>query len=305
MAKTYSNDDLNKTRLWTAVITPFSPSGEIDFSTFKKLISAQEEAGNGVVVLGSTGEALNLSDQEKKSVVEWAANLDVKIPLMFGVGGHDLAATQEWLRYLEGFSGVHAYLVVTPLYAKPGDEGQYLWFKTLLDQASRPCMLYNVPGRTGIQMSLSAVERLNKHPKFWSIKEASGDPQKFAAYVGKTAGQTVFSGDDAMTPKYVPHGCHGLVSVASNVWPSETALFVKRALSSELNSLEIELWEKAANSLFLASNPIPVKALMNAKKMITSPLLRLPLTDKDLGDLAPLINADEEVTLWKRKLETK
>ena len=107
--------------------------------------------------------------------------------------------------------------MVTPLYAKPGTAGQTNWFRTLMDQSSRPCMLYNVPGRSGVSLSLKTVENLKGHKNLWSIK-ASGNPLDFQKYSSISPSISVFSGDDAMLPEYVPLNCKGLVSVAANCW---------------------------------------------------------------------------------------
>src|SRR5690606_30822499 len=119
---------------------------------------------------------------------------------------------------------------VTPLYAKPGAKGQIQWFKTLMDAVSRPVMLYNVPGRTAVAMSLEAVGALNSHKNFWAIKEASGSVEKMKEYLKAAGGKQVYCGDDALTPDFVQAGAVGLVSVASNAWPKETHLYVKQCL---------------------------------------------------------------------------
>lgn len=289
---------LGMTRLWTAVVTPMHADGEIDFESFEKLLQEQVDAGNGVVVLGSTGEALNLSQTEKVRVLEFTNNLALKTPVMIGVGGHHLESTLEWIDQLESLQNIDSYLVVTPLYAKPGTEGQYHWFKSILDRSTRPCMLYNVPGRTGVEMSTEAVLRLNSHPQFWAIKEASGSVEKFCEYRNQLNGQLLYSGDDALTPDFAPHGCHGLISVAGNVWPKETNQFVELTLKSELTLEEVGLWKRASLTLFNAANPIPTKALLFATGRIGCAQLKAPLHMEDLSDMAPLEQANQSIVEW-------
>ena len=190
--------DINQTPLWTAVITPLKEDGKIDFDSLKKLLKAQEAAGNGVLTLGSTGEALNLDKSETEEILDFTLDQNLSVPIMCGVGGINLGETTKWVEYLNT-KNLDAYLMVSPLYAKPGDEGQYEWFKTLMDTSNKPVMLYNVPGRTGLPLSLNAVERLNTHENFWAIKEASGSPEKFKEYV-KASGINcrVYSGYDGV-----------------------------------------------------------------------------------------------------------
>ncbi len=289
---------LTTTRLWTAIITPLDQAGNLDLKSFEGLLKAQESAGNGVVILGSTGEGLNLSETEKKQIVEFTDGLNLQVPVMVGVSGFHLDSTLDWIEYLESRPGIHCYLVVTPLYAKPGTEGQYHWFKSILDRSTRPCMLYNVPSRTGVAMSTEAIGRLRTHPQFWSIKEASGSVKDFCEYRDNTQGQQMFSGDDGLMPDFAEHGCFGLVSVSSNVWPQATKLYVELSVENKLSAEEIQLWKEATNALFTAANPIPTKALLFAQGKIQSAHLKAPLHLEDLRDMAPLNRADKAISDW-------
>lgn len=287
--------NLNDYKLWTAVITPMTTSGEVHYDDLTKVLKAQDEAGNGLLILGSTGEALNLDMEESKKILEHSLSLGLSSPVMVGVGGVNLKETKKWLSYLETLK-VDAYLLVTPLYAKPGTQGQYNWFKELMDLSTRPCMLYNVPGRTGVKMSFDAVAMLKDHKNLWAIKEASGSTEDFAKYVQAAPNARVYSGDDALLPDFAPLGCRGLVSVASNVWAKQTNKYVEMALNSSLK--EKALWAECSNTLFLASNPIPVKALMAHDKQITTSVLREPLTDKDLASIHELVSSHSKINEW-------
>ncbi len=290
--------DINSTPLWTAVITPMKENGSVDYESLEQVLKAQDEAGNGILILGSTGEALNIDDDEAKEVLNFAIAYKKQVPLMCGIGGINLSRMRSWTEYLNTLE-IDCYLVVTPLYAKPGDEGQYQWFKDILDHSTKPCMLYNVPGRTGKEMSIKAVEKLNTHPNFWAIKEASGSVEKFKSYVKAAGFGRVYSGDDGMLPQYAKHGAKGLVSVASNVWPKETNLYTRKCLEQNLD--DQALWEKAADTLFVASNPIPVKWLMAEVGQIATPTLRAPLTHVDMVKTAEILAANEAVTQWFKK----
>lgn len=282
--------DLNQTTLWTALVTPMTTEGRIDYDALSRLVRAQEEAGNGILVLGSTGEGANLTESERRQVVRFVSNLKPSVPLMVGVGGIQLEETLEWLDFCEGMA-IDAYLMVTPLYAKPGAEGQFRWFSALMDRVSRPCMLYNVPGRTGCPLSLDAVERLRGHLNLWSIKEASGDPEVFAETVRRLPGVRVFSGDDGLMPIHASLAASGLVSVLANARPREAAAFVTDLLSG--GNPPTESWVRLASALFVASNPIPVKHLMAHHGTIETGVVRAPLHLDDMVDDSELLAADE------------
>ncbi len=283
-------------QLWTALVTPLTQDYKIDWDSLKNLINEQIDAKNGLLILGSTGEALNLDTKTKMQIVKFAIEHKKNAPLMIGIGGHLLSETQDWLAYLESSQEIDAYLMVTPIYAKPGAEGQYQWFKSLMDKCTRPAMLYNVPGRAGTSLSIDAVKRLLDHPNFWAIKEASGSVEKFKEYFNACNGKNVFCGDDALMPDFALNGSCGLVSVASNVWPKETNEYVKQCLTKKFDAKE--LWEAASNSMFIASNPVPAKAALHHLKRITTAIMMPPLHHNDLKDIAPIMAEDKKVKAW-------
>lgn len=290
--------NLSNYALWTAVITPFMDNGTVDFESLTRVVNAQDEARNGLLILGSTAEALNLNLETRKAIIEHVVKMKPQSPIMVGVGGNLLEEQKEWISYLEGLN-VHSYLLVTPHYAKPGTKGQFEWFKALMDHASRPCMLYNVPGRTAVAMSTDAVKMLNSHRNFFAIKEASGSVEKFKEYLAAAGGKPVFCGDDALMPDFANAGSAGLVSVAGNAWPKETHLYVEQCLKKTFDAKE--LWTKASNSLFVCSNPVPVKRLMFERGVIRSPKMMAPLSHEDMTSAAPVLEAHEAVTTWFKK----
>jgi 4-hydroxy-tetrahydrodipicolinate synthase len=285
--------------LWTALITPMESDGRIDFKSLETLIRRQESAGNGILLIGSTGEGLALSDKEKRDVVEYASSLEPDVPLMVGVGGMNIETQEAWIQHCNMLN-VDAFLLVTPLYAKPGPKGQTAWFKRLLDISDKPCMIYNIPSRTGIDLTPAVVESLRQHPNFWSIKEASGRLATYQQFRRTAPEIPLFSGDDALVAFYKPSGCAGLVSVAANVWPEETSLYVQKSLSGDTDSL-FPLWNRAVEALFSVSNPIPAKLLLHEKGLIKTPELRLPLISSELEDLSELKAIDEQIETWYKK----
>jgi len=282
--------------LWTALITPMTEDGSVDFKSLEYLIRVQEKVGNGILLIGSTGEGLALSDQEKRDVVEFASSLEPEVPLMAGVGGMNADIQESWIQYCNMLN-IDAFLLVTPLYSKPGPVGQAAWFKRLLGASDKPCMIYNIPSRTGIDLTPQVVQSIRSHPNFWSVKEASGS-LAFYQLLRRTAPEIpIFSGDDGLLAFFKPAGCAGLVSVAANVWPNETALYVQKCLAGDTESL-FPLWNRAVEALFSASNPIPAKLLLHQKGKITSPELRLPLLKEELDDLTELTAIDKQIENW-------
>jgi 4-hydroxy-tetrahydrodipicolinate synthase len=291
--------NLDNTQLWTALITPFLNSGEIDFDSFQKLLKIQEQAGNAILILGSTGEALSLTLEERKKVVEFSVSQKLSSPIMVGVGGIGIDEQLDWIEYLNEIN-IQSYLLVTPLYAKPGRHGQTDWFRTLLDRSQKPCMLYNVPSRTGIKMNFDSIKELNGHKNFWAIKEASGSVDDFTKYAQAAPQAKVFSGDDALLVNFCQTGhCRGLVSVASNVWPKATARYTELACKQEFETLNS--WQKWSESLFVASNPIPCKWLAAKNLNIENAIVRLPLSVEDMNSEELLENNNNEVNNWLKQ----
>lgn len=288
--------DLNKHVVWTAVVTPLLSDGKVDYASLENLLRKQEDAGNGIVLLGSTAEALNLSASDKNEIVRFATKLKLNTGMILGIGGHQLDEQTNWMKFGEdhAFDG---YLLVTPLYAKPGLAGQTKWFESLMNTSTRPCMLYNVPGRSAVAMNPDVLKNLAGHKNLWSLKEASGSVEKYSQFRQAAPKLTIYSGDDALLPFFVPMGCAGVVSVASNVWPKETRRYAELSLQQKFDKV-FPLWEKASNSLFLASNPLPVKALLHHKAWIKTNTMQAPLHADDFKQVATLAVIDSEVQAW-------
>lgn len=268
--------------------------GSVDYRSFETILREQEEAGNALLILGSTGEALNLEPGERKDILDFVTGLGVGVPVMVGVGGTNLRKTAAWIDYLNALPGLHAYLLVTPLYAKPGDHGQRQWFGTLLDRAERPAMLYNVPSRTGVALSHRAVHWLSEHPRLWAIKEASGSAEEFARYGRDAPRARLYSGDDALLPAFSALGANGLVSVAANAWPEQTREYVLQNLAGTF--ADHELWDAACRALFSASNPVPLKVLLARLGRIRHPVLRPPLSADDMTGMETLLAYHRKIT---------
>jgi 4-hydroxy-tetrahydrodipicolinate synthase len=288
---------VQETWLWTALITPFTADGgRVDYPALAKLLERQEVAGNGVLLLGSTGEALSLSEDEKKEIVRFTCTQKLTVPVMVGVPNINLAQTLAWIDYCHGYA-IDAYLAATPAYTKPNAAGQCGWFKKIFDAADAPIMLYNVPSRTGAALSTEVVKALSKHANFWAIKESSGGLDAYIDYVTAAPTIALYCGDDHLMPSAVPLGACGLVSVASNIWPEACRDYVTACRRGAYRGQE---WWLASKSLFSAASPVPLKALMEHRSIIPYSVVRLPLSTSDLTGMKALEQADNAIEEWHR-----
>lgn len=283
-------------RLWTALITPMNPDGSVHYEDLKKLLNRQEDAGNGVLILGSTGEGISFSETEKRDIIKFVASQNLKTPVMAGVGGIRLETQLEWIDYCNELN-IDSYLLVTPLYSKPGRYGQTDWFTALLDRSVKRCMIYNIPSRTGVKLPPEVLLDVEHHPNLWAVKEASGSMDDYNVFRKMLPNVPIFSGDDALLPEFAEVGCAGLVSVAANVWPIETNLYVEKCISGDTMNLK-PVWAEAIKAIFSAPNPIPAKMLLHSKKEITNSKLRPPLSEKDLSDQSHLKDVDRSIREW-------
>ncbi len=286
------------TKLWTALITPMNEDQSINFNDLEILLKRQEASQNGILILGSTGEALLLSDKEKEEIINFVIDKQLQVPIMVGIPGTNTKSAMKWINYCNDLK-VDAFLLVTPVYTKPGRHGQYQWFHQLLEKSKKPCMLYNVPSRAGISLNKDTLNDLKDHPNLFALKEASGSTQDFQEYQKSAPNISIFSGDDALTPDFSKIGCKGLVSVISNVWPEQTKKYLDKCLKQDFTNLKTMI--EASNSMFLASNPIPTKFLLAEKKTISTSQTKTPLNSKDLSSDSReiIMKIDQQVENWK------
>ncbi len=264
----------------SAVVTPMK-NGEIDFEAFERIIEMQISSGiSAIVVCGTTGEAPTLTEAEKLELFKFAVNITKgKTKIIAGCGSPSTAFTASLARQAEEL-GANAILTVTPYYNKCSTEGLFLHYKTIADSISIPLIAYNVPSRTGVDISMEAYEKLAEIKNLTGIKEASGSVSKaerIKAHFGNRF--AIYSGnDDLIAPLYAVGG-NGVVSVISNIMPKETALLCRyceegnMAKASKLQEYLCPMIE----ALFCEVNPIPVKTAMNIMG-ICSDEMRLPLS---------------------------
>ena len=268
--------------LGTALITPFDANGKVDYEALERLLEIQLKGFvDYLVVLGTTGEAATMTEDEKKEVRTFIREyVHGRLPLVLGVGGNNTAAVCESLRTID-LSGFTAILSVCPYYNKPNQEGLYQHFCKVAEASPIPVILYNVPGRTGVNLLPETVMRIYKaHPdKIVGIKEASGNVEQIkrlieASPLPSPEGKgefLVISGDDGIACEIMEAGGAGLISVASNAFAEDFWHIVHdkdRALQAK--------YEEMVRLLFAEGNPVGIKAVL-AQKGIIQNYLRLPL----------------------------
>ena len=288
--------DIKTSCLWTALVTPFKKDDNaIDYESLRKLINTQVAARNGLLILGSTGEAFSLQDSEKKELVAFICNLKSNISLMVGLPNINLFQTLEWLEFCNSLP-IDAYFIATPAYTKPGIKGQIQWFSKIFEASTKPIMLYNIPSRTGIELFPEVISTLENHKNFWSLKDSSGSISKSVNYFNVSKKLTVYSDEDGYMPCLAPLGIKGLVSVLSNAWPLECKKYVEQCLAN--NFTYTTAWWNAYKEMFIATNPIPIKALLHELKIISCKNVRAPLSTDDLISTKSLIKAHIAIQKW-------
>ncbi|SYX09178.1 Dihydrodipicolinate synthase,dihydrodipicolinate synthase,dihydrodipicolinate synthase,Dihydrodipicolinate synthetase family [Chlamydia poikilotherma] len=280
-------------KLLTACVTPFLPNYAIDFPSFEKILRSQEKEGNGVVLLGSTGESLALTVKEKEALVSFACSLKLQVPIVIGVSGISLNDALEWIRICSTYS-VDGFLITSPIYTKPGVYGQTLWFEHLLNATNKPAILYNIPSRAGTPLYLEAVRALSTHPSFYGVKDSGGSVEKCREYVQIHPDLILYCGDDGLWPQMHLSGAHGLVSVLSNGWPGEARSYVDNPYQESNASL----WQELSLWLAHTTNPIAIKALLAYKQDIAHSVLRLPLSIRDLQNAESLPIIVKKMLHW-------
>ena len=276
-----------------AIVTPMTADGGVDFDALGRLIERHIEAGTeGLVIAGTTGESATLAKPEHVAVIEAAVKyVSGRIPVIAGTGSNSTAQTIELSRTVAELD-VDGYLVVTPYYNKPPQAGLVRHFTAIADAVSSPVMLYNVPGRTGVDMLPETVAELAGHPQIMGIKEATGDVSR-VVILRKLCGDdfALYSGDDPTGREFMLAGGQGVVSVTANVAPQAMAAMCKAALAGDAG-LAARLDAPLAGlhqDLFIESNPIPVKWALERMGLIDNGI-RLPLIGLSQGS-QPVVEA--------------
>jgi len=269
------------TGMGVALITPFNEDESVDFNGLGRVVDYQIKNGiDYLVVLGTTAETATMTESEKKEVATFVINrVNGRVPIVMGVGGNCTRAVVEELK-TKDLKGVDAILSVTPYYNKPSQEGLYQHYCALANATKIPLILYNVPGRTGVNMTAETTLRLaHEFPNIVAIKEASGNISQVDEIIkNKPADFMVISGDDGVTYPLITMGAVGVISVIGNAFPKEFSKMVRLALAGDFkNALEIHRkFNELFSLLFVDGNPAGVKCMLHAMGFIENKL-RLPL----------------------------
>jgi 4-hydroxy-tetrahydrodipicolinate synthase len=267
--------------LGIALITPFNASGAVDYVVLKQLVEYQLKNGaDFFCILATTGETPTLTDDEKQRIKELVVEVVAgRVPILMGCGGNNTAAIVEEL-HTRDFSGIDGILSVCPYYNKPSQEGLYQHFKTIANATDMKVVLYNVPGRTGVNMKAETTVRLARDCKnIVAVKEASGNLEQVDEIIkNKPDAFDVISGDDALTFPMIACGAVGVISVIGNALPKEFSRMLRLEQNGEFEPARKihHMFTDLFNLLFVDGNPAGVKAMLHEMGMIEN-VLRLPL----------------------------
>lgn len=292
---------MNFGQVLTAMVTPFDENGEIDFQATKNLINYLIANGtDGLVVSGTTGESPTLTEEEKVKLFKFTVDVvNGRVPVIAGTGSNNTKGSIE-LTILAEDVGVDGIMLVAPYYNNPSQEGLYQHFKTISEVTSLPIILYNVPGRSVVNISAETVIRLSKIPNIVSIKEASGDLDAMVEIITHTPEDfSLYSGDDGLTIPVLSIGGTGVISVASHVIGNEMQTMVEHFKSGNIQEAAKDHRRllPIMKALFAAPNPSPVKAALNLKGIPVGGvrLPMIPLNDEQLSSLQQALNIHEKV----------
>ena len=265
-----------------ALVTPFKDN-KVDFGKLKELLEWHVQEGtDAIIICGTTGEATTMSDTEKKEVIRFTVDtINKRIPVIAGSGSNNTLAAIEMSKYAESV-GVDGLLVITPYYNKTNSKGLLKHFEAINNSVNTPIIVYNVPGRTGLNITPENLVKLSTLSNVVAIKEASGNISQVAKIAAMCKDIDIYSGNDDQIIPIMSLGGKGVISVLANVIPNKVHQMTKNYLDGNVKeacSIQLETLE-LTNNLFIETNPIPVKTALNLIGKEVGPL-RLPLYDMD------------------------
>lgn len=279
----------------TALITPFTEDG-VNFEALGNIIEFQiENKADALIICGTTGEAATMPDKEHLSVIEYAVKSAAgRIPIIAGTGSNDTAHCVELSQEAQNL-GADGLLIATPYYNKCTQKGLLLHFDKIFEKIHLPVILYNIPGRTGMQFALDTIKELAKDERVVGVKEASGSIEYLTDLVHACPDLDIYSGNDDMVVPLLSLGGKGVISVLSNIAPKETHDLCQKFFDGDVKgSLKLQMeYLDLIHALFCEVNPIPVKTAMNLMGFAAGPL-RLPLCEMEDRNLARLKSAMAE-----------
>ncbi|MGB0404936.1 MAG: 4-hydroxy-tetrahydrodipicolinate synthase [Fusobacterium sp.] len=262
-----------------AIITPFTNSMEVNYPKLKELLEFHiENETDAIIINGTTGESATMTDEESLKVIKFTVEvINNRIPVIAGTGSNDTRHAVEFSVAATKL-GVDGLLIVTPYYNKGNENGIYNHYKAIAEAVNCPIILYNVPSRTGVNLSIPLLEKLSKFDNIIAIKEASGNISYAAEIARVIPSLTIYSGNDDMVVPLLSLGAKGVISVSANIIPKITHEMVISFLNSDINkAMRLQLdYNDLVNALFIETNPIPIKNAMNFLDYNVGPC-RLPL----------------------------
>ncbi len=274
-----------------AIITPFNNDGSINYEEFKKMVNSQIDAKtDGIVVAGTTGEASTIDDAEQIKLIKYCVDVvNKRVPVIAGTGSNDTNHAVELAKEAEK-AGADALLVVTPYYNKTTQKGIVKHYSAIAESVNIPIVVYSVAGRTGLNISPATVKELSKIKNIVAIKEASGDLSQIAK-IAEMCGDSIdiYSGNDDQTLPILSLGGKGVISVLANVMPKEVHDMCEKFFANDIDGARKIFLStlKLANTLFIETNPIPVKTACNLMG-INAGILKAPLYDMEPDNLETL-----------------
>ena len=264
-----------------ALVTPFTDQSEVDFKSLKKLLNHTAKGVDYYVVMGTTGESTTVSAEEKKSILQFTRDNNIKkLPLVYGIGGNHTQQVLDSIRNTD-LSGVDALLSVSPYYNKPSQEGIFLHFKAIADTSPVPVILYNVPGRTASNITAETTLKLAAHPKIIGVKEASGNLEQCMRIArDKPKDFLLISGDDLLAVPLYALGAKGVISVLANAYPVIFRRMKEFSFAGDYTKASQEAFKLLDINplMYDESNPVGLKALL-AEMGICTGKVRLPLAE--------------------------
>lgn len=266
-----------------AMITPFTETGQVDYQALGDMVNYVIEGGvDYIVALGTTAETPTLYNSERAVIAMYTAHkINNRVPLVMGCGGNSTSEVLDQLREFD-LRGVDAILSVTPYYNKPSQEGLYQHFKTIAEHSPVPVILYNIPGRSGVNMTAETTLRLAREiPNIIGIKEASGNIEQMQQIIdNRPEGFLVLSGDDGIAIDLMERGGDGVISVAANVFPKLFMQCIEKAKQGDFDEAR-RMWDEAdmdsaVEALFAEGNPVGAKCALSVMGKIGA-TMRLPL----------------------------
>lgn len=282
-----------------AIVTPFKNDSSIDFSALGRVINHVINGGiNYIVALGTTGESVTLTKDEKQAIISYVVEaVDSRVPLIVGVGGNNTQEIINTIRHID-VTGIDGLLSVVPYYNKPTQRGMFQHFKAIATWSPVPVIVYNVPGRTGCNMSAdTCLELAHNCENITGIKEASGDLSQMMKIIkGKPENFGLISGDDMLTIPVIAAGGIGVISVLANAFPAACVELVNNALKSNFKSArEIQFrYHEMIELLFIEGNPAGIKAMLSVMNICQNNL-RLPLVPVSRPTVTRIQKAIEEI----------